>query len=74
MRYLNFKIEAIGTDKLPDMVIITKGPSKFKDVLGRRFINLNAAKSIIEYVHSANLCSTVDPYDTDKYNEKIMQD
>ena len=50
MRYSNFRIDNAGTEKFPDMVIITKGPSKYKDLIGRRFVNITKAKVIIDSV------------------------
>jgi hypothetical protein len=50
IRYSNVSIAEAFTDKFPEMVEITKAPSRYSGLLGKRFLNWSfAVKAINEY-------------------------
>ena len=48
MRYSNMRIEEIPSEKFPSMVQITKGPSRLRNVIGKKFISLEKAVLAID--------------------------
>jgi hypothetical protein len=43
IRYANCRIENTPTSSFPTMVQITKGPSRLKSIIGKRFVTLEKA-------------------------------
>jgi roadblock/LC7 domain-containing protein len=41
-------LESIGTESFPDMVFISAGPAWAKSIVGKRYVNIEKAKAIIE--------------------------
>ena len=50
-RYLNTTVSDISSDKFPEMVQITAGPTKFKELMGKRYVNELFAKMAIDTLH-----------------------
>ena len=50
-RYLNTTVSDISSDKFPEMVQITAGPTKFKELMGKRYVNELFAKIAIDTIH-----------------------
>jgi hypothetical protein len=43
MRYSNVRIDEIPSEKFPSMVVLSKGPSRISNIIGKRFVNLQSA-------------------------------
>lgn len=41
-------LESVGNESFPDMVFISAGPSWAKSIVGKRYVNVDRAKAIIE--------------------------
>jgi len=50
-RYLNTTVSDIASEKFPEMVQITAGPTKFKELMGKRYVNELFAKIAIDTMH-----------------------
>ena len=52
LRYLNTSISDVANEKFPEMVQITAGPTKFKELFGRKYVNLQYAKMAVDTIHA----------------------
>ena len=52
LRYLNTSISDVSNEKFPEMVQITAGPTKFKELFGRKYVNLQYAKMAVDTIHA----------------------
>lgn len=50
-RYLNTTVSDVSNDRFPDMVQITAGPTKFKELFGKKYVNETYAKIAIDTIH-----------------------
>ena len=48
-------LEQVGTESLPDMVFISAAPAWAKAIVGKRYVNLDRAKAIIEALDAEKL-------------------
>jgi hypothetical protein len=55
MRYSNMRIEEIPSEKFPSMVQITKGPSRLKSIVGKKFISLEKAVLAIDEASAVSM-------------------
>ena len=54
-RYGNVSVSDVSNDKFPEMVMITAGPSKYKGLMGKRYVNEMFAKMAIDAEQAENL-------------------
>jgi len=54
-RYLNTTVSDIANEKFPQMVQITTGPTKFKELFGKRYVNETFAKLAIDTMHGDSI-------------------
>jgi len=50
-------LESVGTESLPDMVFVASAPAWAKIIVGKRYVNLDKAKAIIEALDAEKLIS-----------------
>ena len=50
-------LESVGTESLPDMVFISAAPAWAKVIVGKRYVSLDKAKTIIETLDAEKLIS-----------------
>ena len=50
-------LEQVGTESLPDMVFISAAPAWAKSIVGKRYVNVDRAKAIIEALDAEKLIS-----------------
>ncbi len=50
-------LESVGTESLPDMVFISAAPAWAKAIVGKRYVSLDRAKTIIETLDAEKLIS-----------------
>ena len=50
-------LESVGTESLPDMVFISAAPAWAKAIVGKRYVSLDKAKTIIETLDAEKLIS-----------------
>ena len=50
-------LESVGTESLPDMVFISAAPAWAKGIIGKRYVSLDKAKTIIETLDAEKLIS-----------------
>jgi len=50
-------MESVGTESLPDMVFISAAPAWAKSIVGKRYVNLDRAKAVIEALDAEKLIS-----------------
>ena len=50
-------LESVGTESLPDMVFVSAAPAWAKVIVGKRYVNLDKAKAIIEALDAEKLIS-----------------
>jgi len=48
-------LEQVGTESLPDMVFISSAPAWAKTIVGKRYVNVDRAKAIIEALDAEKL-------------------
>ena len=48
-------LEQVGTESLPDMVFISAAPAWAKAIVGKRYVNVDRAKAIIEALDAEKL-------------------
>ncbi len=48
-------LEQVGTESLPDMVFISSAPAWAKTIVGKRYVNVDKAKAIIEALDAEKL-------------------
>ncbi len=48
-------LESVGTESLPDMVFVSAAPAWAKVIVGKRYVNLDKAKAIIEALDAEKL-------------------
>jgi roadblock/LC7 domain-containing protein len=48
-------LESVGTESLPDMVFISAAPAWAKAIVGKRYVNVDRAKAIIEALDAEKL-------------------
>lgn len=48
-------LEQVGTESLPDMVFISAAPAWAKAIVGKRYVNVERAKAIIEALDAEKL-------------------
>ena len=48
-------LEQVGTESLPDMVFISSAPAWAKAIVGKRYVNVDRAKAIIEALDAEKL-------------------
>ena len=48
-------LEQVGTESLPDMVFISAAPAWAKSIVGKRYVNVDRAKAIIEALDAEKL-------------------
>ena len=51
-------LESVGTESLPDMVFVASAPAWAKIIVGKRYVNLDKAKAIIEALDAEKLLTT----------------
>lgn len=50
-------MESVGTESLPDMVFISAAPAWAKSIVGKRYVNIDRAKAVIEALDAEKLIS-----------------
>jgi len=50
-------LQSVGTESLPDMVFVSAAPAWAKAIVGKRYVNLDRAKTIIETLDAEKLIS-----------------
>ena len=50
-------LQSVGTESLPDMVFVSAAPVWAKSIIGKRYVNLERAVSIIETLDAEKLIS-----------------
>ncbi len=50
-------LESVGTESLPDMVFVSAAPAWAKAIVGKRYVSLDKAKTIIETLDAEKLIS-----------------
>jgi len=50
-------LESVGTESLPDMVFVSAAPAWASTIVGKRYVNLDRAKAIIETLDAEKLIS-----------------
>lgn len=50
-------MEVVGTESLPDMVFISAAPAWAKSIVGKRYVNEDRAKAVIEALDAEKLIS-----------------
>jgi hypothetical protein len=50
-------MESVGTESLPDMVFISAAPAWAKSIVGKRYVNMDRAKAVIEALDAEKLIS-----------------
>ena len=50
-------LESVGTESLPDMVFVSAAPAWAKAIVGKRYVSLDRAKTIIETLDAEKLIS-----------------
>jgi hypothetical protein len=50
-------MESVGTETLPDMVFISAAPAWAKSIVGKRYVNMDRAKAVIEALDAEKLIS-----------------
>ena len=50
-------LESVGTESLPEMVFISAAPAWAKAIVGKRYVSLDKAKTIIETLDAEKLIS-----------------
>ena len=50
-------LQSVGTESLPDMVFVSAAPVWAKTIIGKRYVNLERAVSIIETLDAEKLIS-----------------
>ena len=50
-------LESVGTESLPDMVFVSAAPAWAKAIIGKRYVSLDRAKTIIETLDAEKLIS-----------------
>jgi len=50
-------MESVGTESLPDMVFISAAPAWAKSIVGKRYVNMDKAKAVIEALDAEKLIS-----------------
>ena len=50
-------LELVGTDSMPEMVFVSAAPAWAKSIVGKRYINEDRAKAIIEALDAEKLIS-----------------
>jgi hypothetical protein len=50
-------LESVGTESLPEMVFVSAAPAWAKVIVGKRYVNLDKAKAIIEALDAEKLIS-----------------
>ena len=48
-------LESVGTESLPDMVFVSAAPAWASTIVGKRYVNLDRAKAIIEALDAEKL-------------------
>jgi roadblock/LC7 domain-containing protein len=48
-------LEQVGTESLPDMVFVSAAPAWAKAIVGKRYVNVDRAKAIIEALDAEKL-------------------
>ena len=48
-------LESIGTESLPDMVFVSAAPAWAKSIVGKRYVNEDRAKAVIEALDAEKL-------------------
>ena len=48
-------MELVGTESLPDMVFVSSAPAWAKSIVGRRYVNEDRAKAVIEALDAEKL-------------------
>ena len=50
-------LESVGTESIPEMVLVSAGPAWAKSIVGKRYINEDRAKAVIEALDAEKLIS-----------------
>jgi hypothetical protein len=50
-------LESVGTESLPDMVFVSAAPAWAKAIVGKRYVSLDKAKTIIETLDAEKIIS-----------------
>ena len=50
-------LQSVGTESLPDMVFVSAAPAWAKAIIGKRYVSLDRAKTIIETLDAEKLIS-----------------
>ena len=50
-------LQSVGTESLPDMVFVSAAPAWAKAIVGKRYVSLDRAKTIIETLDAEKLIS-----------------
>ncbi len=54
-RYVNVTVSDISNDKFPELVQITAGPSRYSDILGKKYLNKDFAIKAINVAQAESL-------------------
>jgi hypothetical protein len=52
LKYSNIRIDEVGTERFPSMVVISKGPSRLSHIIGKKYIDLKSAVLAIDEAHT----------------------
>lgn len=54
-RYSNVSISDISNEKFPEMVQITNGPAKYREIMGKKYVNEMYAKLAVDEIQAYSL-------------------
>jgi hypothetical protein len=54
-RYANVSISDVSNEKFPEMVQITNGPTKYREIMGKKYVNLMYAKLAVDEIQAYSL-------------------
>ena len=57
IKYKRVVLQSVGTESLPDMVFVSAAPAWAKAIIGKRYVSLDRAKTIIETLDAEKLIS-----------------
>jgi hypothetical protein len=58
VRYSNVSISDVSNEKYPELVQITAAPSRYDELIGKRYLNLDFAVKAVNTAQAENLIST----------------
>ena len=57
-RYVNVTVSDVSNEKYPELVQITAAPSRYDELLGKKYLNLDFAVKAVNTAQAENLIST----------------